>query len=475
MKPFMDDNFLLSTKPAEILYHEHAEDMPIFDYHCHLPVQDIAENRKFPNITQAWLYGDHYKWRIMRANGTDENLITGNASDRDKFYAWAKTVPMTIGNPLYHWTHLELRRYFGITDLLSAETAESIYNKTAEMLEKDEFSVRNLLRKFQVRAACTTDDLVDSLEFHKKIAGIPGFPCKILPTFRPDKAMNFGNPEDLNAYLDTLSASAGVEITSFATYINAIKARHDFFHEAGCRLADHALLIPVCREAPVNVIDAAFTDVRNGKKLSSDGVEILHTAALREIGRMHAAKGWVMQLHIGALRNSNTRMKKLLGPDTGFDSIADNSIAAPLAGFLDSLDREDMLPKTIFYSLNPNDNYTLGTMTGNFQDGITPGKIQFGSAWWFNDQIEGMGQQLSALANLGLLSRFVGMLTDSRSFLSYPRHEYFRRILCSYLGGLMENGEAPENYTMMGKMVRDICYNNAVNYFGISIPKNSNP
>ncbi|MCD4760702.1 glucuronate isomerase [bacterium] len=480
MKEFMDDNFLLSTKPAEILYHEHAKEMPIFDYHCHLPIQDIAENRKFPNITQIWLYGDHYKWRAMRANGIDENLITGSASDRDKFYAWAKTVPMTIGNPLYHWTHLELRRYFGITDLLSPATAESIYNKTAEMLAKDEFSVLNLLRKFKVRAACTTDDPVDSLEFHKKTAGIPGSPCKILPTFRPDKAMNFGNPEDLNAYLDTLSACTGIEITSFTTYINAIKARHDFFHEAGCRLADHALLIPVCREASANVIDAVdsaidatFTAVRNGTRLSSDEVEILHTAALREVGRMHADKGWVMQLHIGALRNSNTRMKKLLGPDTGYDSVADNQIAAPLARFLDSLDRDGMLPKTILYSLNPCDNYTLGTMTGNFQDGTTPGKIQFGSAWWFNDQKEGMEQQLSALANLGLLSRFVGMLTDSRSFLSYPRHEYFRRILCSYLGGLMENGEAPEDYKLMGNMVRDICYNNAVNYFGISIPQNT--
>jgi glucuronate isomerase len=471
MKPFMDKNFLLSSNPAEVLYHEYAKYMPIFDYHCHLPVQEIAENRNFLNLTQIWLNGDHYKWRAMRANGIDEELITGSASDLEKFCAWAATVPKTIGNPLYHWTHLELQRYFGITDLLSAETAVKIYEKTADMLAKKEFSVQNLLKKFRVRAACSTDDPLDSLEYHKKLAEDPEFQIKVLPTFRPDKALNFGNPNELNTYLDSLAKISNIEITSYSSYIEALKNRHDYFHDSGCRLADHAVFVPIYREASAEEIEEAFTAVRSGKILSEKDTECLYTAALQQIGKMHAARSWVMQLHIGALRNTNTRMKEMLGPDTGFDSIADNAIAAPLAKFLDSLDREAMLPKVILYSLNPNDNYTLGTMTGNYQDGITPGKIQLGSAWWFNDQKDGMEQQISALANLGLLSHFVGMLTDSRSFLSYPRHEYFRRILCNYLGGLMETGEAPENYKLIGKMVQDICYNNAVNYFGISIPK----
>lgn len=471
MKPFMDTDFLLSSKPAEVLYHEYAEHMPIFDYHCHLPVQEIAENRNFLNLTQIWLNGDHYKWRAMRANGIDEELITGSASDLDKFCAWAATVPKTIGNPLYHWTHLELRRYFGITELLSAETAVSIFEKTAAMLAGKEFSVQNLLKKFNVRAVCSTDDPIDSLEYHKHLAENPEFDITVVPTFRPDKALNFGSPEDLNKYLDSLAAVSGVEITGFSSYIEALKNRHDYFHNAGCRLADHAVFVPIYREASAGEIEDAFNAVRSGKTLSETAAESLYTAALQQIGKMHAARGWVMQLHIGALRNTNTRMRKILGPDTGFDSAADNPIAVPLAKFLDSLDTEAMLPKTILYSLNTNDNYTLGTMTGNFQDGIIPGKIQFGSAWWFNDQKEGMEQQLSALANLGLLSHFVGMLTDSRSFLSYPRHEYFRRILCNFLGGLMENGEVPGDYELIGKMVQDICYNNAVNYFGITIPE----
>jgi len=472
MKPFMDDNFLLSTKPAEVLYHEYAKKMPIFDYHCHLPIQDIAENRNFLNLTQIWLNGDHYKWRAMRANGIDEELITGSASDIDKFCAWAATVPKTIGNPLYHWTHLELRRYFGISELLSAETAVSIFEKTAAMLAKKEFSVQNLLKSSMVRAACTTDDPIDSLEHHKKLAENPGFHTKILPTFRPDKALNFGSPKELNTYLDSLSTVSGIRITSFSSYIEALKNRHDYFHNAGCRLADHAIFKPVYREASTEKIETAFTAVRSGKILSDDDIEILSTAALQQIGKMHAAGDWVMQMHIGALRNNNTRMKNLIGADTGYDSVADNPIAAPLAKFLDSLDSIGKLPKIILYSLNPNDNYTLGTMTGNFQDGIITGKLQLGSAWWFNDQKEGMELQLSALANLGLLSRFVGMLTDSRSFLSYPRHEYFRRILCNFLGELMENGEAPDDFILIGQMVQDICYNNAVNYFGISIPEN---
>jgi len=471
MKPFMDDNFLLSSKPAEVLYHEYAKNMPIFDYHCHLPVQEIAENRNFLNLTQIWLNGDHYKWRAMRANGIDEELITGTASDLDKFCAWAATVPKTIGNPLYHWTHLELQRYFEITDLLSAETAVNIFEKSADMLAKKEFSVKNLLKNSRVSVACTTDDPIDSLEYHKKLSEDPDFLTKVLPTFRPDKALNFGSQKELNTYLDSLASVSGVEITSFSSYIGALKSRHDYFHHTGCRLADHAIFVPIYREASAGEIEDTFTAVRSGKTLSEADAEILYTAALREIGKMHATRGWVMQMHIGALRDTNTRMKDTLGPNTGFDSIADSAIAAPLAKFLDSLDKEAMLPKTILYSLNPNDNYTLGTMAGNFQDGIIPGKVQFGSAWWFNDQKEGMELQLSALANLGLLSRFVGMLTDSRSFLSYPRHEYFRRILCNFLGGLMENGEAPGDYKLIGKMVQDICYNNAVNYFGISIPQ----
>lgn len=467
MKTFMDENFLLETKTAGRLYHNYAADMPIFDYHCHLPVREIAENKRFYNLTDAWLSGDHYKWRAMRTNGITENLITGDAPDMEKFRAWAKTVPYTIGNPLFHWTHLELQRYFGIDRILSPDTADEIYSTATGKLKQDDFSVRALLKKFQVRVVCTTDDPVDSLEFHKKIHDDTEFNVNVLPTFRPDKALNFENSSALNTYLDTLSQAADIDINSFDSYLKALKNRHDFFHRAGCRISDHAFTLPVFRSGDTRTIKRLFDNVRSGGSVDAQEAEILKTAALLEIGRMNSRKNWTMQLHFGALRNNNTRMFQLLGPDTGFDSIADGKTALPLSQFLDTLNVTDELPKTIIYALNPADNYIIGTMIGNFQDGSIPGKIQFGSGWWFNDQKDGMEQQMKALANLGLLSRFVGMLTDSRSFLSFPRHEYFRRVLCNLVGNWVESGEAPEDYKLLGKMVQDISFNNAAGYFGI--------
>ncbi len=471
MKPFLDENFLLNTETARRLYHEYAAIMPIFDYHCHLPVEDIAENKKFGNITEIWLKGDHYKWRAMRANGIGEKYITGAASDREKFDAWAATVPFTIGNPLYHWTHLELQRYFGIKELLSPDTADAVYRKTAEMLPTENFSVRQLIKKSNVTTICTTDDPVDSLEFHRMIAEDPSFNTTVLPSFRPDKALFFENPSALNTYLDSLSGSTGIEIHSYASYISALENRHDFFHNRGCRISDHALVTPVFHSAGEKTCSSLFEKVRSGKNLVKEEEEILKTAALLEIGRMNAEKKWTMQLHFGALRNINTKMYRTIGPDTGFDSIADGEMAFPLSRFLDTLNSAGTLPKTIIYTLNPRDNYLIGTMIGNFQGEGIPGKIQFGSGWWFNDQKDGMESQIHALANLGLLSRFVGMLTDSRSFLSYPRHEYFRRILCNIMGNWVENGEAPNDYDLLGRMVQDICFHNAVRYFAIDVNK----
>lgn len=467
MKPFLDHNFLLNSKAAETLYHDYSKKMPIFDYHCHLPVEDIAADRGYENLTQIWLYGDHYKWRAMRANGVDETLITGKASDRDKFHAWAKTIPATLGNPLYHWSHLELQRYFGITDLLSASNADAVFAKTAELLNSGDFTVSRILEKSQVRGMCTTDDPLDSLTFHRQIAENPSMKVQVLPTFRPDKALNFGDPEALGTYLDRLEEASDSEISSFTTYIEALRSRHTYFHEAGCRLADHALVLPPYRPASEKTINILFTRVRGGETLNFEEVEILSTAALQEIARMHADRGWVMQLHIGALRNGNTRMYRQLGPDTGYDSIASNAIIAPLAGFFDSLEKESRLPKTIVYPLNPADFYPVASLLGSFQGQGIPGKMQLGSGWWFLDQKDGMEYQLKVLANIGLLSRFVGMLTDSRSFLSYPRHEYFRRILCNYLGSLVELGEIPDDYRLLGSMVEDISYHNIIKYIEI--------
>ncbi len=469
MKPFLDEDFLLTTGAAQRLYHEYAKDMPIFDFHCHLPPAEIAEDLKYANLSQVWLNGDHYKWRAMRTNGISESKITGNASDSEKFEAWAATVPYTIGNPLYHWTHLELQRYFGITDILSPSTAHYIFSKTMNSLQKDEFSVKSLLAKSNVKVVCTTDDPVDSLRNHIKIKEDGDLDTKVLPTYRPDKALAFENTVELNKYLQNLSGISGINITDYDSYLDALKNRHDFFNDLGCRISDHALVLPIYKESNSDERDKLFKKILNGNILESEEIVKLKTAVLKEIGKMNAKAGWTMQIHFGALRNNNSRMYRSLGPDTGFDSIADGEVAEPLSKFLNSLDITNELPKTIIYGLNPRDNYLIGTLIGNFQGGEIPGKIQFGSGWWFNDQKDGMEMQMSSLANLGLLSRFVGMLTDSRSFLSFPRHEYFRRILCNLIGGWVENGEAPEDYSLLGKMVEDISYNNAVNYFGIDV------
>lgn len=469
MKPFMDENFFLHTRTAQRLYHDYAKEMPIFDYHCHLPPSEIAEDKSFQNLTDIWLKGDHYKWRAMRTNGISEDLVTGNASDREKFHAWAQTVPYTIGNPLYHWTHLELQRYFDIYELLGPDTADGIYDKASDLLKTESFRVKSLLKRSKVKVICTTDDPTDSLKYHREIEKDRTLGIKVLPTFRPDKALDFENTKDLNGYLDRLSEISGIEIAGFSAYIEALEDRHAFFHSAGCRISDHALTLPVFRVSDDRTKDRLFSKIRSGADLTKEESEILKTAALLELGRMNAEKCWTMQLHFGALRNNNTKMFHALGADTGFDSIADGEVALPLSRFLDALGSSGNLPKTIIYVLNPRDNYLIGTMIGNFQDGSVPGKIQFGSGWWFNDQKDGMEDQMRTLANLGLLSRFVGMLTDSRSFLSYPRHEYFRRILCNLIGGWVENGEVPEDYSLLGKMVQDISFNNAAGYFGIEM------
>jgi len=466
---FLTEDFLLQSQTARILYHEHAEKMPIYDYHCHLPADQIAADHRFDNITQAWLAGDHYKWRAMRTNGIAENYITGDASDYEKFEKWAETVPYCLRNPLYHWTHLELKRYFGIDDkLLCPDTVKEIYETCGEKLRTPQYSVRNIMRKMNVRLLCTTEDPLDSLEHHKKIRE-DGFEIKVHAAFRPDKAMTVEDLCALNAWIDKLEVLCGIEIIDFRSYIEAIRLRHYYFHENGCRLSDHGLETAYAEDYTESQINKIFDKIRSGKEL--DGLERLKfkSAMMFEFALMDYESGWVQQLHIGALRSNNTRMLKALGPDTGFDSIGDFEIARPLARFLDSLDRNSKLPKTILYNLNPRDNALFATMVGNFQDGTTKGKIQYGSAWWFLDQKDGIQEQLNVLSNMGLLSRFVGMLTDSRSFLSYPRHEYFRRILCNILGNDIEAGLLPNDLDLLGRIIEDICFNNAKNYFPMEL------
>ena len=471
MKPFLSEDFLLQTQTAKTLYHQYAEDMPIYDYHCHLPVRDIAENKKFENLTQIWLYGDHYKWRALRANGVKEKLITGNGSDFEKFQAWAATVPKTLCNPLYQWTHLELKRYFGIEGkLLDANTAKEIYDTCTEMLQTDAFSTQSIMQKMNVRVVCTTDDPTDSLEYHQQLKENQNFPVLVLPAFRPDKAMAVESPASFNDWVDQLAAAADTEITNYETYMTALHQRHDFFHKTGCRLSDHGIEQPYAQNYTETQIRRIFDKVRSGKTLEKSEVRQFKSAMLIELAVMDAEKSWVQQFHLGVLRNTNTRAMQHIGPDTGFDTIGDFEIGKPLARFLDRLENRGKLTKTILYVVNPRDNELIAAMTGNFQDGSIPGKIQFGSAWWYNDQKDGMEHQITALANMGLLSRFVGMLTDSRSFLSYPRHEYFRRVLCNLLGRDVENGELPDDPELIGSMIKDICYNNAVSYFEISVP-----
>jgi glucuronate isomerase len=468
VKTFLSEDFLLQSPTARTLYHEFAEGMPIFDYHCHLPAGEIAENKKFENLTDIWLRGDHYKWRAMRANGIAERLVTGDASDFEKFQAWAATVPRTLRNPLYHWTHLELKRYFGIGGkLLCPETAAEIYDACAEMLRQDDFSTRRILQRMNVKVVCTTDDPVEPLEHHQHLKKEKTFPVKVLPAFRPDKALAVDSPKAFNQWVDRLEASAGMTVTGFDSFLEAIRRRHDFFHHAGCRLSDHGIEHPYAERYTSRDVRNVFSKARQGKQPTVSETLKYKSAVTFELARMDAEKGWTQQFHFGALRNINRKAMASLGPDTGYDTIGDFEMARALARFLDALDSEGKLARTILYVMNPWDNEVVAATIGCFQDGSIPGKMQFGSAWWFNDQKDGIERQLNTLSNMGLLSRFVGMLTDSRSFLSYPRHEYFRRVLCNLLGNDVENGELPDDMELIGSMVKDICFRNAVAYFGI--------
>jgi glucuronate isomerase len=465
---FIHDDFLLSTKAASRLYHTFARDEPILDYHNHLPPKDIAQNRQFKNIFEIWLEGDHYKWRAMRCNGVPEEFITGKASPRDKFLAWARTVPQTLRNPLYHWTHLELKRYFGIDTLLDEKTAPAIWEQTEAALARPEMSARGILHTQKVKALCTTDDPIDDLAHHQKCAA-DGLAVGVYPTFRPDKALTVHQPESWNAWCDKLSAASGIEVKSYASLLDALKQRHDFFHSIGGRLSDHGL--NYCHANFVSDAEAGriFQKARSGTAASAQEQDQFASNIMLHVGRLNASRGWTMQLHLGPVRNNNSRLAREIGADVGCDSIGDWPQAETLSRFLDRLDTENALPKTVLYNVNPNANYVFGTMAGNFADGTTPGKVQFGSAWWFVDQKEGMEWQINALSNLGLLSRFIGMLTDSRSFMSFPRHEYFRRTLCNLLGADIEAGLIPNDDTLVGSMVKNICYTNAKAYLGLKV------
>lgn len=468
MTSFLSEDFLLHNEFAKRLYHEVAADLPIIDYHCHLPPHQVSEDYRFKNLTDIWLRGDHYKWRAMRINGVDERFCTGDATDKEKFLAFARTVPYTIGNPIYHWAHLELRRPFGISGIvLNENTAERVWNETNEMLATPEFSARSIMQKMNVKMVGTTDDPIDDLAAHKLVAEDKSFPVQMLPSWRPDKAFNI-HLETFPAYMEALSKAADVEITRFADLCAALDKRLQHFADHGCCVTDHALDTVCYEDSTEQELDAILAKRLSGDQVTEFETAQFKTAVLVYLGKEYAKRGWVQQYHIGALRNNNQRMFKLLGPDTGFDSINDGLVAMPLARLLDALDRDNALPKTILYGLNPRDNEVLATMCGNFQDGSIEGKIQFGSGWWFNDQKDGMERQMTQLAQLGLLSRFVGMLTDSRSFMSYTRHEYFRRILCQMIGKWVEDGEVPADFELLSRMVRDICYYNAKNYFGIT-------
>jgi glucuronate isomerase len=472
MKSFLDEDFLLNSAPAVELYHIHAKHMPIYDFHCHLPPQEIAEDRRYENLGLVWLGGDHYKWRAMRTNGIDERFVTGDASWKEKFDRWAQTVPWTIGNPLYHWTHLELQRYFGITELLTPDTADEVWRRANEQLATPEFSVRSLLTRMDVRYVGTTDDPVDSLEHHTTLAS-SGFPVVVRPSFRPDKAYNLSDPAAYQKWIGKLADAAEMDrIETFDHLREALRRRIEYFAAAGCVVSDHALTLPVHADYTEDQLNDTFRRVLRGERVAHDDTAAFTTAVLEFLGEQYSTRGWVFQLHIGALRNNNTRKYEALGPDVGFDSMADGPVAAPLASLLDRIERRSGLPKTILYGLNPRDDELLATMAGNFQDGSVAGKIQHGSGWWFNDQKNGMLRQMTSLANLGLLSRFVGMLTDSRSFLSFPRHEYFRRVLCDLVGGWVDRGEAPNDMKLLGDMVERISWYNAHDYFGIdSVPR----
>ncbi|MDQ2078245.1 glucuronate isomerase [Marinimicrobium sp. ABcell2] len=469
---FIHDDFMLDTEQAKALYHDYAKDLPIIDYHCHLPPEQVGDNTQFENLYQVWLAGDHYKWRAMRTNGVSEHYCTGGASDWEKFKKWAETVPYTLRNPLYHWTHLELRKPFGITDrLLNGDNAKRTWDECNEMLASPEFSARGLIEQAKVKVVCTTDDPIHDLAHHRKVASDSSFKSSMLPTWRPDRAMAAEDPKSYNEYLDRLAAVSDIQISSFDDLRSALQKRHDYFHEQGCRLSDHGLETVVAAEFTDQEVKDIFSKVRSGKSLGSEELEKFQSAMLIEFAVQDHAKGWVQQYHIGPIRNNNPRLFREAGPDTGFDSIGDQNYAKPLAKFLGRLDDQNQLAKTILYNINPRDNEMIGTMIGNFQDGSVPGKVQFGSGWWFNDQMDGMTRQIDALSQLGLLSRFVGMLTDSRSFLSYSRHEYFRRLLCRLLGRDMVNGFVPDDLQMVGKLVSDVSYYNARDYFPFKVPE----
>ena len=469
MKAFLDDDFLLTTPTARALY-QVARSMPILDYHCHLDPKEIAQDRRFENITQVWLGGDHYKWRLMRANGVDEAYITGDAPDREKFQKWAETLELAIGNPLYHWSHLELRRYFGYEGVLNEDTAQEVWELCNQKLQEPGMSARNLIANSGVTLVCTTDDPADSLEWHQQLAQDSSFPVKVLPAWRPDAAMGLERPEYLD-YLQRLGQAAGVEIRTYGDLKKALLSRMAFFDKMGCRASDHALTVAVCQPASEEELERVFQKRLEGEPLTQEELAAFQTGFLRFVAGEYKRLGWVMQLHYGCRRNNNTRMFHKLGRDTGYDAVLQGTPSLEVAAFLDLLASQDALPRMVLYSLNPNDDEGLNSVIGCFQDGTPLGRIQQGSAWWFNDHKAGMVKQLTAFANGGLLGNFIGMLTDSRSFLSYPRHEYFRRILCELLGAWVENGEYPADWKALEKMVRGVCYNNAVEFFGFPLEK----
>lgn len=464
MKKFLDKDFLLENESSRRLYHEVAAGLPVIDYHCHLDPRMIAEDSRFENLTQAWLAGDHYKWRAMRANGVEEHFCTGEASDEEKFMKWAATVPDTLRNPLYHWTHLELQRYFNITELLNPKNAKAIYKEASRMLQGEDFSVRSLIRKMNVELICTTDDPIDSLEHHRTISN-DGFETRVLPAWRPDRCMAVEDTAAYNLYLEKLEEASGSPIRNFMDLLTALQERHDYFHQMGCRISDHGMESFLANDFDYMEIERIFMKIRNGRTPNKEEVGLFKSAMLVELAVMNHEAGWAQQFHVGAIRNNNSRQFHKLGPDTGFDSIGDFQMARSMSKFLDRLDHQNQLSRTIVYNLNPADNAMIATMVSNFNDGSVPGKMQFGSAWWFLDQKYGMSEQINTLSSLGLLSRFVGMLTDSRSFLSYPRHEYFRRILCNLVGRDVENGEIPDSPPLVDKLIKNICYYNAKEYF----------
>ena len=471
MTQFITDDFLLETPAAQRLYHEFAADLPIIDFHCHLPPEQIASDHRYRTISEVWLHGDHYKWRAMRSNGVAEQFCTGDASDREKFDQWSATVPRLLRNPLYHWTHLELARYFGLDDvLLSPDTSEHVWDCCNQRLAQDDMSSRGIMRQSNVVLVCTTDDPVDSLAHHRAVMDDPAFDVQVLPTWRPDKGMAVEDPVLFNGWLDRLGKVADMDIGDYQAYLTALRRRHDFFHAMGCRLSDHGIETAYAEAYTESEVSRIFGKLRGGVHLTAEEILVFKSAMLHVFGVMDAERGWTQQFHFGAMRNNNSRMLQQLGPDTGFDSIGDLNLARPLSRLLDRLNTEDKLARTILYNLNPRENALLVTMLGNFQDGSIAGKMQLGSAWWFLDHIDGMERQMEDLSNGGLLSRFVGMVTDSRSFLSYTRHEYFRRILCNLLGSDMARGRIPGDYALAGRVVRDVCYNNAATYFGFDLP-----